>query len=185
MTDQSEKLIHSSFWSNIFKKNVVRSELTAVLRSMPPFAQVSEKLISELDGIMHHRQFIAGEYIFLQNDPGIGLYVINDGQVAIEKTENGKDSITLAEFSIGDFFGELALLDGETRSASAKAITDCKVSVLFKPDLDRLLDKYPKEGLKVVSGIAEIVVTRLRKLNDEYFTLYQSVNKGENNESRS
>jgi len=74
-------------------------------------------------------------------------------------------------FHKGDFFGELALVDGEKRSASAIANTDTKLSVIFKPDLDEYIEKYPKKGLKILQGIAEITAIRLRTLNEDYFYL--------------
>ncbi|MBI2417499.1 MAG: cyclic nucleotide-binding domain-containing protein [Ignavibacteriales bacterium] len=80
----------------------------------------------------------------------------------------------LADFKPGDFFGELALVDGETRSATARAKSDCKISVLFKPDFDSLLEKYPREGLQIMQGISKIIITRLRRLNTDYFALYDS-----------
>jgi CRP-like cAMP-binding protein len=77
----------------------------------------------------------------------------------------------LATFSKGDFFGELALVDGEKRSASAIAKTECKVSVIFKPDLDEFIEKYPRKGIKILTGISSMIALRLRKLNEDYFDL--------------
>ncbi len=81
------------------------------------------------------------------------------------------DKITLAVFKKGDFFGELALVDNEKRSASAIAKIDTKLSVIFKPDLDEFIEKYPKKGIKILEGIAEITAVRLRTLNEDYFNL--------------
>ncbi len=79
--------------------------------------------------------------------------------------------MSLATFSKGDFFGELAMIDGEKRSASAIAETDTRLAVIFKPDIDEFIDKYPKKGIKILQGIAHIVAIRLRALNEEYFSL--------------
>ena len=72
----------------------------------------------------------------------------------------------------GDFFGELALLDEEKRSASAIALKDSQVAVIFKPDLDEFVETHSKEGIQILRGISQIVATRLRNLNQDYFTLY-------------
>ncbi len=170
------KAIHSSFWSNVFKKAPIKSELFEALKEMPPFAGLKTGQLNEIISLIHSRSYIAGEYIFHQNDPGIGLYIIDSGEVQIEYTSPMGNKIVLANFKKGDFFGELALLDGERRSASAIALTDCRISVLFKPDLDSFIVKNPKEGLAILSGIAKIIVTRLRNLNNEYFSLYESLN---------
>lgn len=77
----------------------------------------------------------------------------------------------MAALSKGDFFGELALVDGEKRSASAIAKTDCKVSVIFKPDLDEFIEKYPRKGIKILTGISSMIALRLRAINEDYFNL--------------
>ncbi len=164
--------IHSSFWSNVFKKNLHRSDLIDILSEIPPFADLLPRTAQELFASMHQRQFIAGEYIFLQDDPGLGLYIITAGEVQIEINDNTGKKLIIAEFGKGDFFGELALLDGENRSASAKAKTDAKVSVLFKPDLDNIIKRHPKDGVNILSRFTKIIITRLRNLNQEYFQLY-------------
>ncbi len=172
MPNEINNTIHSSFWANLFKRNLHRSDLIDILTEIPPFADLRSQTAKELFASMHQRQFISGEYIFLQDDPGIGLYIITDGEVQIEINDNNGEKLIIAEFGKGDFFGELALLDGEKRSASAKAKTDTKVSVLFKPDLDNIIKRYPKDGVNILSRFTKIIITRLRNLNQEYFQLY-------------
>jgi CRP-like cAMP-binding protein len=121
--------------------------------------------------IIHKRNYLAGEIIFYQGDSGIGLYIIRDGEVVISRESEEGDKVVLAVFQKGDFFGELALIDNDKRSASAIAQTDTKLSVIFKPDLDEFIEKYPKKGIKILEGIAEITAMRLRKLNEDYFNL--------------
>ncbi|RPI69231.1 MAG: cyclic nucleotide-binding domain-containing protein, partial [Ignavibacteriales bacterium] len=121
--------------------------------------------------IIHTRKYLSGEYIFYQGDPGIGLYLINEGEVVIQRTNESGEIIPLATFMEGDFFGELALVDGEKRSASAIAKTNCVLSVIFKPDLDEFIEAYPRKGIKILQGISQIVAVRLRKLNEDHFAL--------------
>lgn len=176
MSEQiSEKGIRSSFWSNLFKRSLKESEMVEILQEMPPFSELKNNQLLELISLMHNRQYVSGEHIFHQDDPGIGLYIINQGEVHVEFTTPRGRKITLADFKRGDFFGELALLDGDKRSASAIAKTDCKVSVLFKPDLDLIIQKNHKEGLLILQGIIKIVATRLRHLDHEYFSLYEQL----------
>lgn len=174
MEQEIEKKAHSSFWSNIFKKNIDEESLIEVLRDMPPFSLIPKSLIMQIISLMHSRQYIANEIIFHQDDPGIGLYIINEGTVTVEYISSDGVKIKLADFKPGDFFGELALVDGETRSATARAKSDCKISVLFKPDFDSLLERHPREGLQIMQGISKIIITRLRRLNTDYFALYDS-----------
>jgi CRP-like cAMP-binding protein len=171
MTEENKKTIHSSFWANIFHTPTESDELILVLQAIPLFKSLTKKEITGLLGIIHNRIYIAGENIFYQGDPGIGLYIIRDGKVLISRESEKGDKITLAVFQKGDFFGELALIDSEKRSASAIADSDTKLSVIFKPDLDEFIEKYPRKGIKIVQGIAEITAVRLRTLNEDYFNL--------------
>jgi len=177
MTEGKGKPKHSSFWANIFKMPSPTSELEKILSDMPPFKHLDNNEISSLMSIIHNRHFVTGEYIFYQSDPGIGLYIIQEGEVVIERTSENGSVYNLAELSIGDFFGELALIDGDKRSGSAKAVTDCKLGVIFKPDFDGFIDKYPKQGINILRGVSQILTTRLRKLNQDYLSLLDQQNK--------
>ena len=121
--------------------------------------------------IIHNRSYLSGEYIFYQGDPGIGLYIVREGEVRILREDESGNELYLATFLKGDFFGELALVDGEKRSASAIAKTDVRAAVIFKPDLDEFIEKYPKKGIKILNGISHIIANRLRSLNEEYILL--------------
>jgi CRP-like cAMP-binding protein len=171
MTEENKKSVHSSFWSNIFNPLTETTELATSLKAIPLFKELSKRDLTNLIGIIHDRNYLAGEYIFYQGDPGIGLYIIRDGEVSIHRANEAGREIVLATFNKGDFFGELALVDGEKRSASAVANIDTRLSVIFKPDLDEFIEKYPKKGIKILQGIAQIAAVRLRTLNEDYFSL--------------
>lgn len=170
------KNIHSSFWANFFRAPSDNTDLERSLKSIPLFTHLTVKDLKLLLNLIHNRNYLPGEYIFYQGDPGIGLYIIRDGEVIIQRQTNEGEIISLATFGKGDFFGELALVDGEKRSASAIAKTETRLGVIFKPDLDDFIDKFPKKGVRILQGIAHIIAERLRRLNEEHIAL-QSENK--------
>jgi CRP/FNR family cyclic AMP-dependent transcriptional regulator len=176
LKEEKNKAFRSSFWANIFHQPDEKSDLRISLSSIPLFESFGKRDLSFLLHIIHNRNYLTGEFIFYQGDPGIGLYLIRDGEVQIIREDEAGNQIILATFSKGDFFGELALVDGEKRSASAIAITDVRAAVIFKPDLDEFILKYPKKGINILNGISQIVVRRLRSLNEDFFSL-QSHNK--------
>lgn len=178
MEKEKQTVIKSSFWTNFFNSPTERSDLEKSLHSIPLFSSLSKKELKLLLEIIHNRTYVAGEFIFLQGDPGIGLYIVRDGEVEIKRKDNSGKEHTLANFIKGDFFGELALVDGEKRSASAVAVTDCRISVLFKPDLDEFIEKFPRKGIKILQGISIILAERLRKLNEDYFQLLINKSNG-------
>ena len=167
---------HSSFWSNFFKSPTEKVDLQKSLLSIPIFSRLSKRELGLLMNIIHNRNYVAGEFIFYQGDPGLGLYIIRDGEVTIRRKTEENQSISLAHFSKGDFFGELALIDGEQRSASAVSETETRLAVMFKPDLDELIEDFPKTGIKILRGISEIIAARLRKLNEDNFYLQSKSN---------
>lgn len=162
-----QKIFRSSFWSNLFKSQPVKSDLENLLLSIPPFQNFSKSVIRNFIQLIHHRAYAANEIIFVQGDPVIALYIIQEGEVKIIKNSDTGIKYELAQFSRGDFFGELALLDNDVRSATAIASKDSKIAVIFKPDLDYFISKNPKKGVEILSGIAKIISTRLRILDEE------------------
>jgi CRP-like cAMP-binding protein len=175
MSNINDEIIHSSFWSNFFNSPTEKIDLVKALQLIPFFKELSKKEISLLTNIIHNRNYLAGEFVFYQGDPGIGLYIIRDGEVIIQRSVESKEIISLATFSRGDFFGELALVDGEKRSASAIAKTDTRLAAIFKPDLDEFIENYPKKGIKILQGISEIIAMRLRKLNEDHISLHATL----------
>lgn len=171
MENNYQGMTKSSFWANLFKTPTEKSELEEVLLSMPPFKNLSNKKIKLLMKVIHNRIYAANEYVFFQDDPGIGLYIIIRGEILITQDTVG-ERFDLSLLTRGDFFGELALLDEEKRSASAIALKDSQLAVIFKPDLDEFVETHSKEGIQILRGISQIVATRLRNLNQDYFTLY-------------
>lgn len=176
MKQPDKSIIHSSFWANFFNPPAENADLKILFKSVPVFNDLTKKDLSLLMEISHLRNYLAGEYIFYQGDPGIGLHIIREGEVIIRRSDDLGHSLQLAYLSKGDFFGELALVDGAKRSASAIAIKDSQIAVIFKPDIDEFVYAYPKKGLKILDGLNRIVVTRLRNINEDYFQLINKLN---------
>lgn len=166
MTEEKE-IIHSSFWANLFKPSAHKLDGDSALTSYPPFEELSRNDLKLLMRIVHNRQYLTGEHIFKQGDPGIGLFIIREGDVDITYADKGGKIMRIASLTSGDFFGELALIDGARRNASAIAKTDVKLSVIFKPDLDNYIEMYPKKGIKILQGVTIIITTRLRQLDED------------------
>jgi len=72
---EKEKVIHSSFWVNFFNSPTEEADLKNSLKSIPIFNELTKRDLTSLISIIHNRTFVAGEMIFHQGDPGIGLYL--------------------------------------------------------------------------------------------------------------
>ena len=107
------------------------------------------------------RRFSAGSVIFKEGDPGVEMFIIQQGQVAISR-RIGRQVRQLAVLEKGDFFGEMALLeDYPERSATAKALSDVEVLQLRGADLELLVRRRPSVALRMMAKLSE----RLREAN--------------------
>jgi CRP-like cAMP-binding protein len=86
----------------------------------------------------------AGEAIFHEKDDGDSFYIINKGKVKIIRQGSGQTPRTVATLTVGDFFGETALLYGRRRSATAEAATEVELLRLKKEGFERLLKQFPQ-----------------------------------------
>ena len=135
-----------------------------VLGAIPLFEDLTGRELDAVRRLLHRRDYVAGESIFIQGEPGLGMYIIVRGAVSIQSEPSGRELVELVD---GDFFGEIALLNEVIRTATARAKTDCTLLSLFQPDLLSLLDRNPRLGVKVLLSLARLVGLRLVEVSDE------------------
>jgi len=114
-----------------------------------------------LSASLRRRRYGKGTVIFVQGDPGSTLYLVESGRVKISASSPAGKEVILALHGPGDFFGELALLDGEPGSADAVAQEPCELLLLQRADFVRFLERRPKVGI----GLLAAVSRRLRHTN--------------------
>jgi signal transduction histidine kinase len=122
---------------------------------------VYEQLAEKID-IIHYRP---NEIIFEENDAGTYLYLIARGSVKISKKGRGGQQETLAYLMEGDFFGEMALVDGSKRSAQASAVDEVDLGQVDRSDWDLLLRLAPHE---VLNNFTKSITKRLRHNNQHF-----------------
>lgn len=103
-----------------------------------------------------------GEAIFKEGDIGSFMCIVSSGKVSILKTNQDGEDVGVATLPPGRAFGEMAVLDGERRSATCVAATDCNLLTLSKESLDRMLLDMPATAAKVVRAVAVSLSKRLR-----------------------
>jgi CRP/FNR family transcriptional regulator, cyclic AMP receptor protein len=121
---------------------------------VPLFAGLDQESLRELTGAARRRLFRAGEIIFHRDDTGQVLYVIRTGKVKIFVTSSEGQDMVLAILGPGDYFGELALLDGLPRSASAAAIEAADTLALQRPDFIRAVERHPRIAIQVMNVLS-------------------------------
>jgi CRP/FNR family transcriptional regulator, cyclic AMP receptor protein len=164
----SQTSTDNALWRNLFSQRVIREgTIEEVLSKVPAFANLAPRELKEVAAIVHKREYRSSEPVFYQGDPGLGMYIVKDGEVSIVIQGKDGNERELAVFGDGDFFGELALLDESPRSANAICKTECTLIGFFRPDLFELIEKNTTLGIKIVLKLAEIVAQRLRHTDKE------------------
>jgi CRP-like cAMP-binding protein len=130
-----------------------------VLARIPLFADLSDAELGDLRACLRTVRYQRGETIFLQGDPGSGLYLIENGRVKITLTSAEGKEVILTLLGPADFFGDLALLDGDPRSADAIALDDCRLWLLHRDDFLRFVDTRPAVARKLLAVLSR----RLRR----------------------
>lgn len=102
-----------------------------------------------------------------EGDAGTFMCIIHFGAVSIRKTNSSGDTVEIAQLRKGRAFGEMAVLDGERRSASCVAISDCTLLMLAKDSLEKMLQENPKIAAQVIRAIAVAMSRRLRMVDGQ------------------
>ena len=166
----------SGFWSNIFTPSDRDDSFLALLSSVPVFTDLSRKELKAVERILYRRTYTASETIFAQGDPGMGMYIIAEGDVEIRSEPENKVLTTLSK---GSFFGEIALLNDDPRSATAIAKNPATLWGFFQPELIDLLERNSRLGVKILFSVARITGKRLVALDGE-LRRYQNATVGSN-----
>ena len=96
-----------------------------------------------------------GSVLFRKGERGGAMYLIEDGRVRIHIRDRGGDDVTLAELAAGDFFGEMSILDGKPRSATATVAEDARLAVLSRPHFHEFVRRSPEVALSMLAAITE------------------------------
>jgi CRP/FNR family transcriptional regulator len=133
-----------------------------LLRSVPLFADLEAGELERFSRVAVPRSFPAGTRVFHEGDRSDACYIVREGSFRVTREHSDGRAITLATLGPGEVFGELAMLDGDLRSASAEALSDGELLALPAVDVKGLLARHPEISLKLVSAL----VRRLRAANE-------------------
>jgi CRP-like cAMP-binding protein len=138
------------------------------------FRNLSDAMLSEFAGYFRQTSYGAGDVIFKERSSGTTLYIIVEGEVVIEKgmDEEGREFKTLAILSGGDFFGEMAVIDGAARFAQARASRDASLFEVGRQEFFAFIKEHPDTGISIFSEIMRTVFRRLQHTSNELTMLF-------------
>src|SRR5215216_7352193 len=139
------------------------SSKLSVLRRHPYFADLEAEAFEQLCRYAKHSTLKRGATIFAKGDPGVSLFAVISGTVKISISSPDGRSAILNLIGPGEIFGEVALLDGLSRTADVTANTNCEIFVIDRRDFIPFVRSQPALAMKLI----ELLCTRLRWTSDQ------------------
>jgi CRP-like cAMP-binding protein len=142
-------------------------EYLKMLQGLPLFAEFTDAEMEGAIDLIDKVQYAPGECIVKQDERGDCMYVLVEGSARVVHRRNGKE-FELAVLKVGDFFGELALVDSGPRSADVETLTTCTMLRVEHGALRAIAGVYPSAAFKLLIAVGRAMVQRMRAGNKKY-----------------
>jgi len=138
-----------------------------LLRTVPLFSELSDTDIASLGRLATKRKFPKDTVVFFENEEGDFFFMILEGRIKVTILGDDGREIILSVLGPGDFFGEMALLDNEPRSATAIAVEESELLSLHRTDFQSVL----ADNRAITTALIRVLTARLRHANHQISTL--------------
>ena len=138
-----------------------------LLRSVPIFSELTEADFASLAKVANRRRYPKDSVVFFENEQGDFFFMILEGRIKVTILGDDGREVILTLLASGDFFGEMALLDNEPRSATAIAVEDTELLSLHRNDFQAVLS----DNRSITVGLIKVLTARLRRANHQISTL--------------
>jgi CRP-like cAMP-binding protein len=138
------------------------AESVELLKRVPLFAELSGTELEQIGSVAIPRTYPKGVRVFHEGDHSDACYIVRSGDLRVTREHSDGRAIALATLGPGDIFGELAMLDGGTRSASVETLSDADLLALPASDVRRVIAAHGDIAAKVIVAITR----RLRETNE-------------------
>lgn len=144
------------------------------LKQIPLFCSLSGAMLAEFSGYFTQTSYAAGDVVFKEKTAGDSLYIVVSGEVVIEKAldPEGREFKTLAILGAGEFFGEMAVIEGQPRFAQARAAKDTAVYEVGRERFFAFIKEHPETGISLFSQIMRVTMRRLQHTSSELTMLF-------------
>src|SRR6202047_4452412 len=132
-----------------------QAEFAVILKMNPMFADLGSDELQRISNLCHTQHLGLGEVLFQKGDPGDALFGVRRGQIRIETGAPDGSRLTLNFMGPGDLFGEVAVLDGQSRTADATAGEPTELFVLRREDFLGHLEREPKVAIKIIQLLCQ------------------------------
>lgn len=134
----------------------------AILQRNFLFCDLPESSLHQLASLANRRTFRKGEVVFLEGDAGDALYGVISGSIRVATSNNDGKQVFLNMMEHGDVFGEISVIDGQPRTATAEAVESTSLIVIQRHDFQKLMEREPVVAIHML----QILCQRLRWTTD-------------------
>ncbi len=138
------------------------AESAELISRVPLFAELSDMELEQIGSVAIPRSYPKGVRVFHEGDHSDACYIVRSGDLRVTREHSDGRAIALATLGAGDIFGELAMLDGGTRSASVETLSDAELLALPASDVRRVIAAHGDIAAKLIVAITR----RLRETNE-------------------
>ena len=129
-------------------------EIVDLVQEVPAFEHCSTAALYALAEAMHRRSYRRGEVLYYEGDPGLGLYVIEQGRIQLRSESEPGMTQTLRDLRSGEAFGVLSVLGDFARLETAETLTEARVLGFFRPDLKNIIKRNPSAGAEIMLALS-------------------------------
>ncbi len=139
-----------------------------VAMEVPLFDTLTPEELDLIEKFMAVRSVERGATIFVQGDHGTSVCFVIEGELDVIKRDSTGQEVCIAALTKGQSVGEMAIIDGFTRSANIRARTKGSLIILKRKDFDQIVSQHPQIGIKMLKGLARMLSAKLRETSDTY-----------------
>jgi CRP-like cAMP-binding protein len=150
------------FYRRVFKRQE-DSHLHAIVETLldvPIFQYCSHNMLLDLAQVMHRRSYKRDAYIYHENDPGLGLYIVQRGRVRLLTEDENGNMQELRQVGEHELLSEISILGEFRRMETVQAVTDTQVLGFFSPDMNVMAKRNPKVYAAVMAALARYLAGR-------------------------
>lgn len=125
------------------------------LQYVPIFSELSDETLEKIEKIGTRKTYKKNDVILLEDEVGSALFVIASGKVKVSRTSTDGREVILTILSDSNFFGEMAILDGQTRSATVTATEDSELFLIQRTEFLGLLREYPEISISLLQELTQ------------------------------
>jgi len=142
-------------------------ELIEFLKGVPLFSELEDMDLERISNVSVKQKYHKDNIILIEEEVGTTMFIIIYGKVKISRISDDGREVILSILSEGDFFGEMSLLDGQTRSANVTALDNSELLMLRREEFLQMLYDYPQIAINLLKELAQ----RIRKSDEQIKSL--------------